>query len=193
MTTSFRIARTACSALGLSVLIACGGGGGNNNPPPKSSADTLSYSNPTGTYVLVRNTTKSTASHLVLDLIGPAGGVSGVGFYLTADQTKVTWSTVDPGDSEKVKSAVFSNTLVKTKVSGDTLQAGVYQKGTSAAVSATSSTVLASVALDLKTSLPVNSSISFGAVSGKAIILNPPANATPTSSITITVGSITAS
>jgi len=124
---------------------------------------------PAGTYALVKNTSKSTATHLVLDLVGPAGSVSGVGFHLSADQTKVTWTTVDSGDPEKVKSSTFSNTLVKSKVTGDTLQAGVYQKGTTAAVAATTSTVLASVALDLKGSIPVNSTVSFSAVAGKAL------------------------
>jgi len=159
----------------------------------KTIADTLSYTNPSsGTYTLVKNTTKSTAGHLVLDLIGPAGSVSGVGFYLTADQTKVTWTTVDSGDPEKVKSSTFSTTIVKSKVSGDTLQAGVYQKGTTAAVTATPSTVLASVALDLKTAIPVNTTVTLSAVAGKALILNAPTNPTPTAAITIATGTLVA-
>ena len=195
MTRTFRIAQIAVSAIGLASLLACGGGGGGGStptPPPKTIADTLTYSNPSGTYTLVKNTGKSTATHLVLDLVGPAGSLSGVGFYLTADQTKVTWTTVDGGDPEKVKSSTFANTLVKSKVSGDTLQAGVYQKGTTAAVAATTSTVLASVALDLKSSVPVNSSVSLTAVAGKALILNAPSNPTPTTSITIVAGTLIA-
>ncbi len=182
------------AALGLAAFLACGGGGGGSTPapPPKTIADTLTYSNPSGTYALVKNTSKSTATHLVLDLVGPAGSVSGVGFYLSADQTKVTWTTVDSGDAEKVKSSTFSNTLVKSKVSGDTLQAGVYQKGTTAAVTATASTVLASVALDLKSGVAVGANANLTAVAGKALILNAPANATPTSAITLAVGSLTA-
>ena len=193
MTSTFRITQTVLSVLGLAALLACGGGGGGgNNPPPKTIADTLSYTNPSGTYTLVKNTSKSTNTHLVLDLVGPAGSLSGVGFYLTADQTKVTWTTVDGGDPEKVKSSTFASTIVKSKVSGDTLQAGVYQKGTTAAVAATTSTVLASVALDLKSSVPVNASANLVAVAGKALILNAPSNPTATSPITISVGSLTA-
>jgi hypothetical protein len=195
MTRTFRLALSTVSALGLVSLLACGGGGGGSStptPPPKTIADTLTYSNPSGTYTLVRNASKSTATHLVLDLIGPAGSVSGVGFYLTADQTKVTWTTVDPGDPEKVKSSTFASTIVKSKVSGDTLQAGVYQKGLTAAVSTTSSTVLASVALDLKSGIPVNSAVSLTAVAGKALVLNAPTNPTPTTNITIVAGSLIA-
>ena len=196
MIRQLRITHSTLAALGLASLLACGGGGGGGStptPPPKTIADTLTYTNPSGTYTLVKNTGKSTATHLVLDLIGPAGSVSGVGFYLTADQTKVTWTTVDGGDPEKVKSSTFANTLVKSKVSGDTLQAGVYQKGTTAAVAATTSTVLASVALDLKTGIvPVGSPVSLTAVAGKALILNAPSNPTPTTSITIVAGTLVA-
>ena len=196
MTHNLRFTHQALSALCLASLLACGGGGGGGGGgsaiPPKTTADTLSYSNPYGTYMLVKNATKSTATHLVLDLVGPAGSVSGVGFYLTADQTKVTWTTVDSGDPEKVKSSTFVNTIAKSKVTGDTLQAGIYQKGTNPPVGATASTVLASVALDLRSSVPVNSSISLAAIAGKAIILNPPANPNPTSIITISCGSLTA-
>jgi hypothetical protein len=159
----------------------------------KPFADTLVYTNPTsGTYQLLKNTAKSTATHLVLDLVGPAGSLSGVGFYLSADQTKVTWTTVDIGDPEKVKSTTFSTTIVKSKVSGDTLQAGVYQKGTTAALAATTSTVLASVALDLKSSVAYGSNANLAAVAGKAQILSAPGVNPPTPAIAITVGTLTA-
>ena len=194
MTSSFRNTQILLAALALSAILACGGGGGGSSAPPaKTLADTLTYTNPvSGTYTLVKNIAKSTPTHLVLDLVGPPGNVSGAGFYLTADQTKVTWTTVDSGDPEKVKSATFSTTIVKSKVSSDTLQAGVYQKGTTAAVAVTSATVLASIALDLKGSIPVNSSVTLSAVAGKAVILNPPGNPTATTSITISVGTLTA-
>lgn len=195
MTRPIRPLRHLLPALGLILALACGGGSGPSSPvsPAKTIADTLTYSNPSsGTYTLVRNPAKSTASHLVLDLLGPAGTVSGVGFYLMADQTKVTWSPVDPGDPEKAKSAVFSNPLVKSKVSGDSLQAGIFQKGITAPVSATASTVLASVALDLKANVPLATAATITLSAGKALILQAPVDPVATAPITITVGALAA-
>ncbi|WP_306598851.1 hypothetical protein [Geothrix sp. 21YS21S-2] len=196
MTRPFKITLPLLSALGLGVILACGGGGGGSSapaPPAKTIADTLTYTNPaSGAYMLVRNGSKSTPSHLVLDLLGPSGEVSGVGFYLTADETKVTWTLVDPEDPERVKSGIFSNTIVKSLVSGGTLQAGVYQKGTTPAASVLASTVLASVALDLKSKVPLLNPPNVTLTSGKAIILNAPANAIATTPISITTGTLIA-
>jgi hypothetical protein len=191
MSSPFKTTRSLLAAIGLGALLACGGGG--TSAPPKTIADTLAYTNPaSGTYTLVKNATKSTAGHLVLDLVGPAGSVSGVGFYLTADSTKVAWTPVEAGDAEKVKSASFASSIVTSKVSGDMRQASVYQKGTTAAVTATSSTVLASVALDLKSGLAVNTSVTLTAPSGKALILNAPGGSQATTPIVISVGTLTA-
>lgn len=187
--------------LGLACVLACGGGGGGSAPAPptptppvnKTTADTLTYSNPsTGAYKLVRNESKSKPGHLVLDLIGPPGSVSGVGFYLSADQAKVAWSLVDATDSEKVQSPAFNQVLIKSQVSGGTLQAGVYQKGNTPPVNATAETVLANVALDLKANIPISSPPTVSLASGKALILHAPGVAPATSSISITVGTLSA-
>ena len=152
-------------------------------------ASSLTYIDPpSGTYKLVRDAS-STATHLVLNLVGPASTqLSGVGFYLSADQTKVTWANVG---TDKVASAAFSNTLQKTKVAGDVLQAGIYQKGTAAAVTTGASTVLAQVALNLKASVAPGG-VTFTAPAGKAVIMNPPANPVVNTAITISLGTLTA-
>ena len=180
-------------------LTASGSGGTANattSVTVKTIATAMSYTDPTsGTYKLVKNATKSTATHLVLDLVGPPASLSGVGFCLSADPTKIDWAVVDSGDAEKVKSSVFSNTIVKTKVGTDgVLQAGIYQKGTTGAFNPTSSTVLASVALDLKNNATITNprTVVFSAVSGKAVILNPPGSGSTTSAITIATGTLTA-
>ena len=76
MTTTNRLKWTF-SGLALMGFLACSGGGGgttNNPPPAKTIAGRLDYTNPTsGTYTLVKDTTLSTSTHLVLNLMGPVG------------------------------------------------------------------------------------------------------------------------
>jgi hypothetical protein len=186
--------RIALAAFSLSLLLACGGGGGGgSSTPAKTVVDTLSYTNPSsGTYLLVEDTARSTAGHLVLDLIGPSGGVSGVGFFLTADPTKVTWTKVASGDSAMVDSTAFANTIAWSKVNNDTLEAGVFQEGVSAAVTATTGTVLASVALELNSNVPIASAGTVSLTTGKGVILNPPASTTATTAIVISAGTLSA-
>lgn len=198
MTTTTRT-KWALSGLALASLLACSGGGGDNPPPPpppKTVADRLDYANPTsGTFTLVKDASLSTSTHLVLNLLGPAGTqATGVGFYLSADASKVTWAKVGGSDAEFVRNGAFALgsgvQLLKSKVTGDQLQGAVYQKGTtSPAVTFTATTVLASVALDLKSNVPVGASGNLSAVSGKAVLSQ--GSGTPVN-ITITPGSVTA-
>lgn len=122
-------------------------------------ATALAYTNPTtGTYRLLKNTTLSTSTHLVLDVTGvgaPSG--SGIAFTYTVDTTRATWAKVAGGDPEYIKQgSVFdlgSAPLgLKGKVATATLTGGLGQKGAGAPVSLTG--VLASVALDLKAGAP---------------------------------------
>lgn len=118
----------------LGSLLGCGGG---NTPPPAPQATALTYTNPvSGDYQLVKNTTLSTASHLVLDLVGPATGTgSGLSITLTAG-AQVAWANVssaDPAGTYLTAGNVFSlgsaPQIRKAQVSGNTLVATLAEKG----------------------------------------------------------------
>jgi hypothetical protein len=129
----------------------------------------------------------------VLDLVGPAGTLGrGVGFYLTADTTKVNWAKVATSDAELVQNGdAFAlgggQQLIKAKASGDTLQAGVYQKGSGVSAKALNTT-LARVALDLKGN-PTLGTVALAPVANKTIVV--PETGAQTV-ITISVGTLTA-
>jgi len=176
----------------LGTLVACSGGGGSSSAAA-TSATALAYTAPSsGTYQLVKSSTyTSSSSHLVLDLVGPsATSLSGVGFYLTVDSTKAKWATVD-GSALAVSSAFTSPTVVKSQVSGGTLQVGAYQLGTTAAITTGSSTVLATVALDLLSGVSAGT-VTLAVPTGKAAILNAPTASSATTAISISVGTLTA-
>ena len=178
----------ALASLGLLTLLACSGGGGSS-PAPTPTSTTLQYTDPaSGTYTLVKDASSS-AGHLVLNLKGPGGSLSGVGFVLDVDSTKVTWANV--AGSAKVANTAFTTPVVASKVAGDELQGGIFQKGVGIpAITADADTVLATVALDLKAGVPVNSTVTFAAVNTKCVILEGPGGGTPTTPITVTVGSL---
>lgn len=180
MMTMTNIKWTLCG-LALAGLVACSGGGTTTPPPPppKTIADRLDYTNPTsGTYTLVKDTTNSTSTHLVLNLMGPVGTpTTGVGFYLSADSTKVTWSKPTGSDTILAHSGLFdlgsAPQLMVGKSSGDQIQVGFYQKGTIPSVKTlTATSVLATVALDLKSNVAVGSTVwsSTQAPSTKAVL-----------------------
>ena len=189
----------ALSGLALASLVACSGGGSGSTttpPPAKTIADRLDYTNPSGgTYTLMKNTTLSTSTHLVLDLMGPVGTQgTGVGFYLSADTTKLTWSKPAGSESILARNGVFdlgtAPQLATAKTSGDQLQVGFYQKGTTKpAVTFTATSVLASVALDLKSNVSVGAGGNLTAIAGKAVLTQ--GSGAPVN-ITITPGIVTA-
>lgn len=166
------------SGAALVLGMACGGGS-TPTPPPKPDpnptptvATKLVYTEPTsGDYRLVKDAS-STDAHLVLNLLGPAAGIKGrgVAFYLNVDASMATWGKVASSDAEYAKSSLFTD-VVKTKVNGGTLQVGSFQKGQSAAAVAMGpTTVLAHVALDLKSGLTPGA-ITLSAPAVKAVLI----------------------
>lgn len=130
----------AAGAVALGIL-GCSGASGNGTSPR------LGYTNPANTgYQLVADPS-STATHVVLNLVGPAGAqLQGGTFTLTADASKVTWSpTVAEGGALDLGPGVK---LMKSKVDAASMQVAIYQKGTTAATLAAKP--LFTVALDLK-------------------------------------------
>jgi len=158
-------------------------------------AATLAYTDPTtGTYQLKKNTTLSTATHLVLDLVGPAATTgTGVTATFSADTTKVTWVNVaaaDPAGTYVQNGTAFSlgtaPQILKGKVTGTSLQVAAAQKGTGTPVSLNAP--LLRIALDLKASQPTGA-VTFSADSTKCQIVDGTGTIT---GITVTVGTLTA-
>ena len=189
----FPIPLTAASILLMSLTLACSGGGGGDTkttpPPPKTIADTLTYTDPSGTgFRLVRNAGLSTASKLVLDLTGPTGTGQGIAFIVNADQTKVTWS--NPPSSVSLAANVAFNLGSGTqafvgKATGDQLQGAAVQKPGATAVNLAQP--LMRISLDLKSNIPVNTSVPISFTAGNHL----PASGGP-SPITVAVGTLLA-
>jgi hypothetical protein len=158
----------------------------------------LAYTDPTtGTYQLKKNATLSTASHLVLDLVGPSSGTgAGVTLTLSADTTKVTWVDVPAGGTTAVlmqNGTQFSLgtgiPIQKARATGNVLQATVAQKNPTAAVPLNGA--LIRVALDLKPGLGLaqGTTITLSADAVKSQVLDGTGAITP---VTVSVGTLTA-
>lgn len=188
---------TGSAALALAASLACGGGGGGSSAPPAAStATSLSYVDPTpGTYLLKKNTTLSTTTHLVLDLVGPASATgSGITATFTADTTKVAWANVaagDPANTFVQNGTAFSlgaaPQILKGKVSGGTLQVAAAQKGTGNPVALNAP--LLRIALDLKPSQSAGA-VSLASDATKGQVLD--GSGALVSPITVSVGTLTA-
>jgi hypothetical protein len=152
----FRIVATAAS-LG---VLACGGGGGAASSsavvtPVPVTTPTVTYANPTaGSYQLVQNAALSNASHLVLDLVGPAGDQgTGVALELQVGGTQLAWTKVASTDALFVQNGALlgadtNGLLILGAPTGATLPALVAQKGLKAPVGFQGT--LLRVALDLQ-------------------------------------------
>ncbi len=195
-----RFIQPAVALLGLATLLACGGGGGGGTPapPPKTIADTLTYTNPTaGNYRLVRDST-STQSRLVLDLVGPATGTAhGVAFILTLSGS-ASWTNPDSYTQNVAFSLGSTPQILSRKLSGNTLQVGIFQKSKATGQNPTPATAvslnqtLAKVSLDLGTSVPVGTTITISATKGSVMLADGSLIDLSTSPNQISVGSLVA-
>ena len=156
-------------------------------------ATALAYTDPsTGTYQLKKNSTLSTATHLVFDLVGPAAATgSGITATFSADTTKVTWVDVPAGGTTNTlvqNGTAFSlgsaPQILKGKVAGNVLQVAVAQKGTGSPVAL--NVPLLRIALDLKPSQSTGA-VTFTADASKCQVLDGTATISP---ITVAVGSL---
>lgn len=152
----------------------------------------LAYADPTsGTYQLKKNAALSTATHLVLELVGPATTGTGVTVAFSADTAKVSWvnvATGDPAGTYVQNGTAFTlgaaPQILKGKVLGSVLQAAVAQKGTASPVAL--SAPLLRIALDLK-GTQASGAVTFTADNTKCQVLDGTGTITP---ITVAVGAL---
>jgi hypothetical protein len=156
------LAFTAATLLG---LVACGGGGGgatgtgstgSGNQGVGSGGGTttgLTYVDPAniqGQFALVLDTAASTASTLVLDLVGPATSPAtpavGVTFGFNVDTSRAAWSTT-PVVNGTLFTLGTGVQLARSWVNGPTLQGIVSNKGLAAQVGDIGNGVIAKIEL----------------------------------------------
>ena len=124
-----------------------------------SASRSLNYTDPTsGTYRLIRNTSLSNSSHLVLDLVSSDTQlVSGIGFNISTDTTKATWVKVASADATFVQNGTIFNLGTSPQVqygkitqgaAATILSAALALKGSSGVAINGSGGVLARIALD---------------------------------------------
>jgi len=178
----------------LIALVGCGGSTASQAGPSatsaSASASALAYTAPSSSgYQLVRDPS-STGTHLVLDLVGPQGAqIQGTVFTLSVDGTKASWGNAGGSDPYIKEGQVLSlgtgAKLLKSQLSGSTLQSAIFQKGSVAAATLGSQPIL-SVALDLKAGASTGA-VSLSSTSAQIL------DATGTTqAITVAVGSLTA-
>jgi len=187
-------ARTLVPVAALMLLFGCGGGGGGGTTTASSTtASSLSYSDPSGTgWRLVKDTTNSTSTRLVLSLVGPtATKARGVALTLTAPSAQLSYGKFsdgtyiqDGGTFELYVSDSSEPQLLAGGVQSGSLTLGVFQKGSSQTAKSCGTTLL-QFALD----------IADGASTGSASLTVSKAQMLSSSSalqtITVSTGTVT--
>jgi hypothetical protein len=139
-----RLVPTLLTAITIVVLAGCGGSSNVAASSGSTGSIGLSYVNPTlsgDTFALVKDSA-STASILILDLVGPDSSDStfpacGVTFGFTLDTTKATWGSIANGTLFATSTAA-GNTLIQRwldTATGSQLQGIVAYRGLATAVS----------------------------------------------------------
>jgi hypothetical protein len=138
------------AAASLAVLVACNSG---QPPTPKPTTSGMSYVNPSSEGFCLVKQTGSTPERLVLGLQGPNGtAIRGALVSLTVDGAKATWAPLDSTSYVQNGGALDLGTglpLLRGNVSGSTLEAAAFQKGSTPAAALGQNPVLR-VALALK-------------------------------------------
>ena len=163
------------------------------NAPTQS----LSYVDPTtGTYRLIKNTSLSTSTHLVLDLVSTdSQSVSGIGFNIAVDNSKVSWVKVVSSDSTLVQNGNIFNLGSSPQIlyakaiagsSSSVLSAALALKGSNGVAVNGAGGVLARIAVDpLTTAVAGVVSLTLSKAQAKVQGVSNPTN------ITITAGTLT--
>jgi len=184
---------TLSTLLILGSILGCGGGSTPTPAPPQATA--LVYTPPTsGSYQLLRNTTLSTGTHLVLDLVGPSAVTgSGLSITLTAGG-QVSWANVnssDPAGTYLAEGTAFDlgglPRIMKAQVTGNTLIATVAEKGHTAPKAL--NVPLLRVAVNLKTGVGTAPGTAVTLTPGDCKLLDSTGTLQP---ITFTAGTLTA-
>ncbi len=137
--TTLKTFRPALPLIALAALIACGGSSSSSSgaAAPPAAAKGIAYTNPASTGWRLEKDPSSTATHVVLNLVGPTG-LKGRGIALTvhSDTTKMAWGklsgsyiqdggafelAVDPTDPNEAR-------LMVGGVKGSDLMVGAFQK-----------------------------------------------------------------
>jgi len=129
------------SSLVLTMSLACGGGSNStaSAPAPAAPATGLTYTDPTGTGWRLMKDASTTATRVVLNLVGPSGlKTRGVGFNLQAPSTVKFGAfsnglAINDGGVYQLLSAAQADpnepiALVGGVKSGNILTAGIFQK-----------------------------------------------------------------